>query len=133
MHHNHVSKSCCPFMMSLISKLNMVTPSIFKVTLYPSLHNWQTESSELFAITGKTCANEAALLSSGVSIRSVCIESMLSQVVSLTHNGYIDLVFLRHRSLICKKIQRILIHLCQFHGGLLGVGYEIIQLFLCYF
>jgi hypothetical protein len=67
--------------------LKIVTPSILKVTDYPSLHNCPTESSELFAMAGKTCATEAASLSSGMSNDFMWVESIVASFGSLTLKG----------------------------------------------
>jgi hypothetical protein len=83
--------------------LKMVTPSILKVTEYPSLHNCPTESCELFTIAGKTCATEAASLSSGMSNDAVWIDSMVAPWASLTLNGLIYFVLLWKGALINNK------------------------------
>jgi hypothetical protein len=83
--------------------LEIVTPSILKVTEYPSLHNCPTESSELFAMAGKTCATEAASLSYGIPNDAVWVESILAPFVNLTCKGLIDFVLLRQGALINKK------------------------------
>jgi hypothetical protein len=83
--------------------LKMVTPSILNVTEYPSLHYCPTESNELFAIAGKTCATEAASLSSGMSNEDVWVESILEPFGNLTLNGLIYFVFLWQGALINEK------------------------------
>jgi hypothetical protein len=70
--------------------LKIVTPSILKVTEYPSLYNFPTESSDFFAIAGKTCATEAASLSSGMSNDDVWVESIVDPFGNLTLKGLLD-------------------------------------------
>jgi hypothetical protein len=103
MHHTPVSKSLFPFKIYFPMLLKIVTPSILKVTEYPSLHNCPTEISELFAIAGKTCTTEAASLSSGMSNEAVWVESIVAPFGNLTLKGLIDFVLLRQGALINKK------------------------------
>jgi hypothetical protein len=101
--HNHVSKSLFPFRISFPMLLKMVTPSILKVTEYPSLHNCPTESSELFTIAGKTCTTEAASLSCGISNDAVWVKTIVVTFGNLTLKGLIYFVLLQKGSLINKK------------------------------
>jgi hypothetical protein len=103
MRHNPVSKSLFPSRISFPILLKIVTPSILKVTEYPSLHNCPTESSELFAMAGKTCATAAAALSSGMSNDVVWVDSIVDPFGNLTRKGVIDYVFLRQGALIKKE------------------------------
>jgi hypothetical protein len=83
--------------------MKIVTPSILKVTEYPSFHNCPTERSELFTTAGKTCATAVAALSSGMSNDDVWVESIVAQFGNLTRKGLIYFVLLRQGSLINKK------------------------------
>jgi hypothetical protein len=69
-------------------------PSILKVTEYPSLQNYPTESNALFAMAGKTCATEADALSSGMSNDAVLVDSIVAPFGNLTSKGSIDFVLL---------------------------------------
>jgi hypothetical protein len=103
MRHNHVSKSLFPFRIYFPILLKIVTPSIIKVTEYPSLHKCPTEISELFAMNGKTCATAVAVLSSVMSNDAVWVEFIVDPFDSLTRKGLIDFFLLRRGALINKK------------------------------
>jgi hypothetical protein len=103
MRHNPVSKSLFPFRITFPILLKIVMPSIVKVTEYPSLHNWPTERSELFAMAGKTCATAADVLSYGMSNDAVWVESIVAPSGSLTRNGLIYFVLLRQGAFIRNK------------------------------
>jgi hypothetical protein len=90
MGHNPVSKSLFTFRIYFPILLKIVTPSILKVTEYPSLHNCPTERREFFAMAGKICATAAAALSSGMSNYAVWVESIVAPFGSLTRKGLID-------------------------------------------
>jgi hypothetical protein len=98
MHHNHVSKYLFPFRIYFPILLKIVTPSIVKVTEYPSLYNCPTERSELFAMAGKICTTTATALSSGMSNDDVWVESIVAPFGSLTRKGLIDFFWGMKRS-----------------------------------
>jgi hypothetical protein len=68
--------------------LQIVTKSFLKVTVYPSLHSFPTESKEWLAIPGKTCAMDAAVFIYGMSNVAVWDDSMVAQLGSCTVNGF---------------------------------------------
>jgi hypothetical protein len=92
--HNPVSKSLFTFRIYFPIFLKIVTPSIVKLKECPSLHNFPTERSELFAMAGKTCANAVAALSSGMSNDAVWVESIVAPFGNLTRKGLIDFFLL---------------------------------------
>jgi hypothetical protein len=65
-----------------------VTEAFLKVTVYPSLHSFPTESKEWFAIPGKTCAMDADLFSSGMSNAAVWDDSIVAPLGSRTVSGF---------------------------------------------
>jgi hypothetical protein len=103
MRHNPVSKYLFHFRISFPMLLKMVTPSILKVTEYPSFHNCPTESNDLFAISGKRCTTEAASLNSGISNEAAWVEYIVAPFGNLTLNGLIDFNFQWQGALINKK------------------------------
>jgi hypothetical protein len=68
--------------------LKIVTDSFLKVTVYPSLQSWTTESKEWFAIPGELCAMYAALFNSGMFNAAVWVDSMVAPLGSCTVNGF---------------------------------------------
>jgi hypothetical protein len=68
--------------------LKIVTESLLKVTVYPSLHSFPTESKEWLAIPVKTCAMDAAAFSSGMSNAEVWDDSIVAPLGSHTVNGF---------------------------------------------
>jgi hypothetical protein len=93
--------------------LKMVMLSILKVTVYPSLHSFPTESNDLFTIARKTCTTESDSLSSGTSNEAVWVESVVAPLGSLTLTGLIDFVLLWQGALIRKKFHVPLVHYCS--------------------
>jgi hypothetical protein len=68
--------------------LQIVTDSFLKVTVYPSLQGFPTESKECFAILGETCAMDAALFNSGIFNAAVWLDSMVAPLGSRTVSGF---------------------------------------------
>jgi hypothetical protein len=56
------------------------------------LQSWPTEINEWFVIPGKTCAMDEALLNSGMSMDSVCIDSIVAPFGRRTVKGLSDLI-----------------------------------------
>jgi hypothetical protein len=73
-------------------------------------------------MSGKTCATEAALLSSGMPKDAVWVESMVSPLRNMTLNGFCDMILLRHGALINIKCpvhpeSNIAVSRCSRSGG----------------
>jgi hypothetical protein len=68
--------------------LQIVTDSFLKVTVYPSLQSWPTESKEWFAIPGKICAMDAALFNSGMFNSAVWADSVVAPFGSHAVNRF---------------------------------------------
>jgi hypothetical protein len=80
-----------------------VTEAFLKVTVYPSLHSFPTESKEWFAITGKTCEMDVALFSSGMSNAAVWDDSIVALLGSHTISVFRDLTLFKHGALTNRK------------------------------
>jgi hypothetical protein len=65
-----------------------VIDSFLKVTVYPSLQSFPTESKEWFYIPGKTCAMDAALFNYGMFNTEVWVDSMVVPLGSRTVSGF---------------------------------------------
>jgi hypothetical protein len=65
-----------------------VTYSFLKVTVYPLLQSWPTESKEWFSIPGKTCEMDAALFNYGMFNAAVWVDSMVAPLGSRTVKGF---------------------------------------------
>jgi hypothetical protein len=65
-----------------------VTEAFLKVTVYPSLQSFPTESKEWFSIPGKTFEMDAYLFSSGMFNAAVWVESIVAPLGSRTVSGF---------------------------------------------
>jgi hypothetical protein len=68
--------------------LQIVTNSFLKVTVYPSLQSFPTESKEWFAIPGETYAMDAALFNYGMFNAAVWDDSIVAPLGSRTVSGF---------------------------------------------